>query len=353
MLMIALMPVIKYNPKKINEIAHPTYWLFYAVCIIFILASIPNILSISSLVSGITQIVVDSNTGLEKYLESKSMAEETGRGVSNLLAIIANSLTYPGILFTFYYFTHNKRNIYLTVGLIASCFIGLLSFLYIGERGGFFYITVTIIVTYFSLRHLMIERITKIINYLGLSLLFIFLIPIIALTVSRFGEGSFLYNSIIGYIGQGNLNFNIYTFDNNGIRYGDRVFSLFKEMLGFDNVPRNFVERRLKYPELKINDEVFVTYVGDFVLDFGPIIAFLIFVIFSLYAYNHTIIKDGKFPFHRLILIHFVICTCMQGGMSLYSFSGTGGNLSIITYFLLYVVFKFDYDMQNRAKKIT
>ena len=351
--MIALMPVIKYNPKKIKEIIHPTPWLFYTICIIFILASIPNILSISSLVSGITQIVVDSNTGLERYLESKSIAEESGRGITNILAIIANSLTYPGILFTFYYFAQNKRNIYLTFGLIVSCSIGLLSFLYIGERGGFFYITVTIIVTYFSLRHLMIEKITKIINYLGLSLLFIFIIPMVSLTVSRFGEGSLLFNSIMGYIGQGNLNFNIYAFDNNGIRYGDRVFSLFKEILGFDNVPRNFVERRLKYPELKINDEVFVTYVGDFVLDFGPTIAFLILTIFSLYAYNHTIIKDGKFPFHRLILIHFVICTCMQGGMSLYSFSGTGGNLSIITYFLLYVIFKFDYDMQNRAKKIT
>ena len=101
-------------------------------------------------------------------------------------------------------------------------------------------------------------------------------------------------------------------------------------MLGYENIPNNFWERREKYPDLMINDEVFIGFVGDFTLDFGPIIAPIIFIIFTLFVFVKTRIRNETILFHQLILLHFVMCICMLGGMKLYPFSDVGGNLQLI-----------------------
>ena len=177
-------------------------------------------------------------------------------------------------------------------------------------------------------------------------------IPIIVLTNSRFSElqGGSL-QSIYFYVGQENLNFNNYGLDNGGIRYGDRTIPLFKRILGFENVPRNFWERRQKYPDLKINDEVFIGFVDDFTLDFGPIIPPLIFIIFTLFVLKRTKIRNKKILFHQLIRIHFVMCICMLGGMKLYSFADLAGNIQLIVYFLAYILFRLDHEKNQQLKK--
>jgi hypothetical protein len=148
-----------------------------------------------------------------------------------------------------------------------------------------------------------------------------------------------------------NLNFNNYGLDDGGIRYGDRTFPLFKRMLGFDNVPHNFWERRDKYPNLKVNDEVFISFVGDFTLDFGPFIAPLIFILFTFFILNLTRIRNGRILFHQLILVHFVMCVCMQGGMKLFSFSDLA-NLRIIVCFIAYIFFRFDSENKHKQIKV-
>ena len=154
---------------------------------------------------------------------------------------------------------------------------------------------------------------------------------ILALTIGRFqnwGKGPLA--SVYGYIGQQNLYFNKYGLDNGGIRYGDRTFPLFKQLLGFENVPKSFWERREKYHNLKINDEKFISFVGDFTLDFGPYIAPIIFVLLTLFVLRRTKIRNGEVAFHQLILLHLVMCICVQGGLKLYSFADTG-NLQILS----------------------
>ena len=88
--------------------------------------------------------------------------------------------------------------------------------------------------------------------------------------------------SIEWYYGQSFLNFNNYGLDAGGIRYGDRTANFFKSFL-FDDVPHNFVERREKYSHLKIDDYYFYTFVGDFTIDYGPILAVLLFYNFFCY----------------------------------------------------------------------
>ena len=171
--------------------------------------------------------------------------------------------------------------------------------------------------------------------------------------MSRFGEseaGS--ESSVFFYAGQENLYFNNFGLDNGGLRYGDRTFPLFKKMLGFENVPDNFWERRSKYPNLQINDEVFIGFIGDFTLDFGPFITPFIFIFFTIFILNKTIIRNKVILFHQLILLHFVMCLCMLGGMKLYPFSDVGGNLQLIIYFLAFLFFRlvYAYSLKRQRK---
>jgi len=78
--------------------------------------------------------------------------------------------------------------------------------------------------------------------------------------------------------------------------------------------------------------------VGDFVIDFGPITTVFIFVIFNgliLYLIRFRNSRDGTLKLHQALLLYFTLCICMQGGMTLFSFSDTG-NLRIVILFSLY-----------------
>ena len=96
---------------------------------------------------------------------------------------------------------------------------------------------VACIITYFALKKFIPSNINKLllkISTLGLMLL---CIPYYFLTVSRFSDISeSMLSAIYSYTGQGNLNFNLYALNNNGLRYGDRIVPMFKKMLGFQNV---------------------------------------------------------------------------------------------------------------------
>ena len=153
----------------------------------------------------------------------------------------------------------------------------------------------------------------------------------------------------MSYTGQNILNFNTYAFDNNGIRYGDRTIPLFKKLFLFEDVPDNFIERRQKYPNLKINDEKFVTYIGDFVLDFGPLIAFLIISLFSIFVNTMTKIRGLSYPFYKLILLHFLLSIIAQG-IFLYRYADISGNLVAIFYFFMFMFLWFYNSLKHQHK---
>ena len=288
-------------------------------------------------------LLIDSAFGLDSYNESIAISENMGKGgVSNLPAIISGAFSNVGVLFFFYYITLKNKSKIISIALGVCLLTVILSSLLRGERGGVYYQSMTILATYLLFRKFIPDSINKKIKKIGIILGVIIIVLITALTLSRFSSApdSDPLGSICYYIGSQNINFNNYGLDNNGLRYGDRTFPFFKMMLGYDNVPHNFWERRAKYPMLHINDEAFISYVGDFTLDFGPIAAFMIFLLFFFFSYSRTIIRKGELKFSQLILIHFIICVCVQGGLSLYSFSDIGGNLKIIVTFGLYVLFK-------------
>lgn len=359
MILLFVSPVLSYDQNKIHEVQKPSSIFLNTVCIIFIVASLIQIPSIiADFQHSIIKLMTESSGGQDLYTEAMDNSLSTGDGsISNLAAIISNSFGNFGVLLFFYYLTLESRNKFIVIGLSFSIIIGLFTNISLGQRGPVVEILFSMIITYYALNSFLEPKINKIIKRIGIFLLIASSVPLIALTNSRFGEnlrGSVLdgsLSSIYYYVGQENLYFNNYGLDNGGIRYGDRVFPLFKSMLGYENIPNNFWERREKYPDLMINDEVFIGFVGDFTLDFGPIIAPIIFIIFILFVFAKTRIRNDTILFHQLILLHFVMCICMLGGMKLYPFSDVGGNLQLIVYFLAYNAFRIDYfNLQRKIK---
>ena len=353
MLLLTAIPILKYDQNQIQEIQKPSHNLFNAISIIFIITSLIQLPTIiSDFKVSIVELLTVSSGGQDLYNEAMDNSYSTGDGsIANLAAIVSNSYGYFGILLFFYYLTLENRNKFILIGLFFSVITSLFTYISLGQRGPIVEIFFSMIITYFALKKFMTPKVNKIIKFIGISLIAITSIPIIALTNSRFEDnldGSL--SSVYYYVGQENLYFNNYGLDNGGIRYGDRTFPLFKRMLGFENIPNNFWERREKYPELEINDEVFIGFIGDFTLDFGPVPATLILIIFTLIVLRKTRIWDGEILFHQLILIHFVMSVCMVGGMKLYPFSDTGGNLQLIFYFLAYLTFKADYIITQHKK---
>ena len=95
-----------------------------------------------------------------------------------------------------------------------------------------------------------------------------------------------------------------------------------------------------------MNDDVFYTFVGDFTLDFGPYFTPVIFILFAVFINRNTKAKNRQIFVHQLLLIYFVACICIQGGMTLFTYSDTR-NLRIITLIIAIICFKLDYEKQK------
>ena len=107
------------------------------------------------------------------------------------------------------------------------------------------------------------------------------------------------------------------------------------------------MERRDKFRQLKSNDDIFTTFVGDFALDFGPVGAFVLFVVFNKIVVHQTRPRDGTIKLHQLLLVYFALSISMQGGMSLYNFAD-GGNLQIVMIFLVYFYLRYYEALQKK-----
>ncbi len=349
---IMLKPVLDFDANRATSIQRPSKLVLNGVLFVFIFSSIIRMaMELPNLTDGIKRILLDSAAGQDIYNEMRDTYETKGDGViTNLFAIISNVMGDIGVLLLFYYLTLPDRKKYVTILLFLAYFSTVLSFVAESQRGPVMTRALTLLVGYFALKKYLEPSVDKFLRKILISIAVILTVPMMLITISRFSyKDGGVNGSLIEYSGQANLFFNNYAFDNNGYRYGDRVMPLFKRMLGFDNVPHNFIERRLKYPHLKVNDEYFIGYVGDFCLDFGPIVAFILFVSISLFVQSRTKIRGRTIGFHQLLLLYFIMCVCMQGGMKLFSYADTG-NLVIIMFALMYWLFKFDYIRQTKIK---
>lgn len=344
MLMIALSPAIYVHFHPTNKIEDPNSRIPYLVSIIIIITSfllLPDILS--NFADGFVKLFTDVDAGKDAYSEQiEEVQAGGGSGISNLTAIIYNSLMDFPAFMTFYFLTKEKKNVWLISGLFFAVLVGLLLPIMRGQRGGVVMCTLTLFLAYMMYRNYLSAKVNKFVKLVGIILVITVSLPIAAITISRFGSdnvGPGVGGYINWYVGQGNLYFNNYAFDNGGIRYGDRTINLFKRIV-YPDTPQNYDERRWKYRNLNIDDNLFTTFVGDFVIDFGPILATVIFIVFSYFVLVNIRTRGDTIKLHQLVLLYFSMCICMQGGMTLFSFSDTS-NLRIITIGLFYSYLRY------------
>lgn len=351
MMMIGLTPVLKYDRCNYREISSPSATYFNAFLyfyLILVIIRVPGI--ISSLPEGIRMIMLDSEGGQDLYMYTRENYVASDRQIANLAAILYGFFSDLGIFLLFYYLTLPHRKRWISILLSVSVVIKVLDALAHGQRTGPTMIVLTCIVSYFLMRHYMEFSIKKVVKKVAVLAILIVGIPFAFLTISRFGDSSTgALGSVESYMGQAPINFNMYGLDAGGIRYGDRTAAEFKRIIGFRDVPIDINSRRYKYHSLKIDDYYFYTYVGDFTIDYGPILAVIIFVVFSAVFVKITSSNSReKIPFYKMIWVYFAACVCVQGGMYLFTYSHLD-NYKIIATFLTYLFFLFDYhNMQSR-----
>lgn len=348
MLLIASSPINKYSSNNILSIQQPPILKLNIFIWTFIIASLLSLPYITTHLHVIPSLLFNSTMGQDAYRDSIEASQTNQVGdITNLPAIITGLYSKIGSFLLFYYLTLKKKNKWVIIGLVYSIFSWMLSYMIIGERGGVFHTVVSLISAFILLKDFLPNTIRRRTKKIGIIALILIIIPIAAITISRFGEdsnsGSNIKSSLYYYMGQSSLYFNNYGLDNNGIRYGDKTCTYLKILIGFDDVPLDFWAGRKKYPNLIIGDEVFSSFVGDFTIDFGPIIAMLLFiVIYYLFCININVINN-TIPFHTLMIIFILLELSVDGGMFLYNYGYSGGNLKILFYIISILFFKFKY----------
>ncbi|MBO5592874.1 MAG: oligosaccharide repeat unit polymerase [Prevotella sp.] len=339
MLMVALSPTIYIHLNPVKNIEQPQTNILGIISVIIIISSVllvPDI--IANFGTGLVKLFTETDAGKDAYMEHIEEDKEAGSGISNIPAIIYNAFSDITIFLCFYYMTCKKKNYWLIAGLIFAILIGILIPMMHGQRGGVIAAVLTTCVGYALFQQYISRRINRVIRLLGITSIIAIAVPVAAITISRFGNmGGGVTGFLNWYVGQGSLYFNNFALDAGGTRNGDRTLNLAKRLIDPDT-PKNYTERREKYSHLNIDDNIFSTFVGDFVIDFGPITTVFIFVIFNgliLYLIRFRNSRDGTLKLHQALLLYFTLCICMQGGMTLFSFSDTG-NLRIVILFSLY-----------------
>lgn len=344
MMMIALTPAIYQHTNPTDRIDYPQTNILRIIAFIIIVVAILNLPGIvSDFRNGLMSIFTDAEAGKKAYMEQIDNASNVGGAIRNLPAILFNSFSDIGIFLLFYFMTMSKKNYKIIYGLLFANVINLIMPIMRGQRSGVALAFLTIICGYFLFKQYLSPKLNTVIKKIGIVFIVIITLPVAAITISRFGsEKAGVATFINWYIGQGNIYFNNHALDDNGIRYGDRTLNLFKRLVD-SKTSMNYVERREIYSKLKINDEVFSTFVGDFTIDFGPFFAVIIFIVFNffvIYSFQRNKTNNNKIKLHQLLLLYFTVCISAQGGMYLFSYSDTR-NLNIIVLALLYYYLKY------------
>ena len=337
LLLVGLLPVLSYDRANITDITPPSeiviisFSIVYAVCTILYIP-----VSVSHIKDGITALLVDQSAGIDIYNERLDSWQTENYSVSNVFSIIYNIFSDCAILVYFYYLTMAKRKkIILSVlsfAVFSSVFLALVE----SNRTQATFAVLSITVSYFMFRRFYGDRIKKIARVTAISLGSVVAALFLVVTISRFGdkdEGA--TGSILYYTGQAPLYFNRFAFDLGGVRYGDRTINLFKKMLGFE-APTGIFDTRMKYEDMAANDSVFTTYIGDFVMDFGPWLTPILVIWFSVMVFLLIRPNDESIEFHKLIPLHFVMNVCVKGGMYLFCYPFML-NLTIFAYLFFYL----------------
>lgn len=344
MLLLALWPIIRYDSTQVMAVSNISIRVVYVVFSLFILSTIvvlPG--SIAKLIDGFEIIFASDGGAADMYADAhadQTIGSNRSGGIVGYCNIVRYLLYEISTFLLFYYLTLKEKRMIVVVLISLAVFLGLIISLSTGLRTESTMSAFTILISFIVFRPFLSDKLkkslTKVAVIVGGTFVFLTLIITIGRSLNRDGGAM---EGIVEYVGQANLNFNEYALDVGGTRNGDRTLNYIKRMIGFD-IPNSITGVRFKYWQMKMNDSIFSTFIGDFVLDFGPILVPFLCLFSCIIICNTTRTRTKIIRLDQLLIIHYVSLVCMHGGMYLYYFSFSG-NFITLMYIIMSFVFRF------------
>lgn len=339
MIILIAAPIFIINEKNVKKIDPPSMSLFRVTCVIIIIFSLiglPRI--ILTIRENFVYLILNSDAGLELYQDSSLEYTSKVKSEFNIFSILSGVCGKLSLVYLFYYITLDKQNKFILLGLILSSISGPLYSISSGSRAETAQFLLNSIFLFLFVRNMVPEKLKKKILTVFFVLSITFLIPFLAITLSRKdGDVGKALTGVENYIAQGPLYFNNYGLDAGGIRYGDYTAVAFKYMAGM-NPAMYYWGRLSKYSHMKLNESLFYTFVGDFTLDYGPVWTMIIFLLVAfIFIISFSKIKYS-ITFHQYLMLYLLMTTCL--GYFQFPFGREGGNLYLISIIILYFVFR-------------
>lgn len=337
---ISIIPIMNFKEEKVKTLVITNKRIMNILTFIVIFIFSFSIFDIVNNFSDlITNFFFDTNFANDLYLDSRANLDKEG---INIVGVLTPALRdFPHFLL-FYFLALEKKNVPVIVMLIIVLILSILSGLVNGLRGNVVFVFLSSIFCFFIFKRFYSKQLIRRIKIMGVIGMLLVAVPFVIVSKGRFDTGFSTYRdsgyAAKMYAGQSFIYFNNYAFDNNGYRDGDRILNLFKRMF-WDDVPKNWIVRRYKYNHLKISDEVFSTYIGDFVIDFGPMLTLLLVVLTTIFFSFVARCRD-KLYIHQLLVI-FYIWNSISFGIFLFPYADISGNIRIVIFVLLFMAFYF------------
>lgn len=351
MLMIGVYPILKINDSEITNLQEPTPFLInkisWAVVIITIISTIPYLFNFQETIGNIFKS--GGSFVQTMYSDSRDTVDSRGDGSFNPIGILASMVVNLCPLLFFYFISRENVNKLLSFGLGVATLFSLFPSLAQSARGALVKTLFSIGFLFLFFNNTLSESKRKVVRKVMIVLLFTLAVPFVVITVGRFGEkerGEDLTGFFVEYyLGQSFLFFNNYGIDPGAYRYGDRTATLFKQVLGFETA-NNYNKRLDKHFDMNIDESLFSTYVGEFTLDYGVYATAAIFIFFSFF-FRKRLKIDATCTFSQLLLYYLLFNICV--GIFLFPYADLGGNMEIIMYIALYILFKYNHKQQLKT----
>lgn len=350
-LMIVAYPLLRVNESKITHIQEPSKLFIdgfsWLVVIVTIIATIPLLMDFNETIG---KVFSGASFVQDAYIDKQDLIDDRGDGKFSIIGVLSTIFVNFSPMLFFYYISREKVNKLLIWGLGIAIILNLFIQISQSARGDLVTISLNIIFLYFFFLKSLDEQKRKFFRRIIIFFTVLLGTPFIIITLGRFGDKDSSQVDISNYfleryVSESFLNFNSYGLNPGGCREGDRTAPFFKQSLGYETA-NNYNKRLDKYYYMNMNEAIFSTYVGEFTLDYGPYITFAFFLVLSIFFRSKLKKIDETCTFSQYILYYFLFNICV--GIFLFPYSDVNGNLRIILFFILYIVFQIDYNQQQK-----
>ncbi len=306
--------------------------VLYILVIFFSLIDVVEV--IKNFYNGMIMMSLDDTYGAQLYSELNESMHMGRKSAGNYISVISNVAKGIAPLLMLFYLTNPQKNKYILFGLVLSSLMSLMFGVSIGSRFIVVHNMLNLVGGLLFLLKYYSTAVKKWLRPIALVVLGVFFAAFTMITFSRANNQYNPIEIVENYAAQSILYFGSHGFNNGETREGERILPLIKSVF-VDDVARSYNERLIKFKKMEINERVFVSFVGDCVFDFG-ILGAAVFL-FLIYLILTRLLKNSPTVLRTQSFIIIYICISLLNGFHLWPYPDYGGNLLLISLFLLYI----------------